>query len=119
MKKVYVNGKVFTGKGFETAFAVENGRFVEPVQTSGDEVIDLQGAFVCAGFIDSHMHVLNCGSALSNCDLTGHTSSLEDVQGALRDFIRERNIAPGQWVDFGLWRVGLSDTPSAGSLPSA
>ena len=98
MKKVYVNGKVFTGKGFETAFAVENGRFVEPTQAPGDEVIDLQGAFVCAGFIDSHMHVLNCGSALSNCDLTGHTSSLEDVQGALRDFIRERNIAPGQWV---------------------
>ena len=29
----------------------------------------------------------------------------------------ERSIAPGQWVDFGLWRVGLSDTPSAGSLP--
>ena len=98
MKTVYINGTVWTGEGFSDGFAVENGRFAEPVAAPGDEIIDLKKAFVCPGFIDSHMHVVNCGAALSICDLTAHTSSLEDVQGALRDFIREREIAPGAWV---------------------
>ena len=100
MRTVYVNGKVWTGEGFAHSFAVEDGRFawVDGMPAQGDEIVDLGGAFVCPGFNDSHMHLLNYGSALSICDLTAHTSSLEDVQGALRAFIREKAIPAGEWV---------------------
>jgi len=107
MKKIYVGGRVFTGAlPLQEAFAVENGRFaavgsaaeVLALREEGDEVIDLGGRFVCPGFNDSHMHLLNYGKAMTGCDLAAHTSSLEELQGALRDFIRAQGIAPGQWV---------------------
>ena len=56
MRTLYRNGKVYTGAlPLVNAFAVEDGRFV----FAGDEgdapacggTVDLQGAFVCAGFI--------------------------------------------------------------------
>lgn len=76
MKTLYVNGRVFTGElPLQDSFAVENGRFAD-VQNA-QQVVDLQGAFVCPGFIDSHMHVLNYGSAMEQCDLTAATGSME------------------------------------------
>jgi len=107
MKTLYVNGRVFAGQlPLQEAFAVEDDRFaavgsdaeVLAQRGEGDAVIDLGGKFVCPGFNDSHMHLLNYGNAMAACDLTAHTSSVEDVQQALRDFIRDQGIAPGQWV---------------------
>lgn len=107
MKRIYVSGRVFAGRlPLQEAFAVEGERFaavgsdgeVLALRAEGDEVIDLGGRFVCPGFNDSHMHLLNYGAAMSGCDLAAHTASLADVQNALRDFIRREGIAPGQWV---------------------
>ena len=59
MRTVYKNGTVYTGNGFVTDFAVENGKFCfvgETDKATADEVVDLDGKFVCAGFNDSHMH---------------------------------------------------------------
>ena len=68
MKTVYYNAQVYTGQlPLQQAFAVREGRFVfvgsdaEAAEMPADERIDLQGAFVCAGFNDSHMHLLNFG----------------------------------------------------------
>lgn len=107
MQQIYYNGQVFTGElPLCQAFAVKDGLFtavgsnedVIALKTEGDTLIDLQGQFVCAGFNDSHMHLVNFGSAMENCELSSHTSSLEDVQGALRAFIAQRKPAPGTWV---------------------
>ena len=107
MKKLYINGCVFTGNGaFAQAFAVEDGRFclvgstaeVLANQNAGDEVIDLNGQFVCAGFIDSHMHVLGFGGMMSMCNLMEHTTSIDDLKGALCDFIAAQHIPAGSWV---------------------
>lgn len=68
MRTVYKNGTVYTGNGFVTDFAVENGKFCfvgETDKATADEVVDLGGKFVCAGFNDSHMHVLNLGNVLN------------------------------------------------------
>ena len=57
MRTVYKNGTVYTGNGFVTDFAVENGKFCfvgETDKATADEVVDLGGKFVCAGFNDSH-----------------------------------------------------------------
>lgn len=95
MKTIYKNGKVYTGEmPLQSAFAVENGRFLAVgsddellrMAECDDEVLDLQGKFVCAGFIDSHMHVVNFGYALQTADLTVRTGSMEEMLQALRDF---------------------------------
>ena len=63
--KIFYHASVYTGTGFTDAFAVEDGRFAaigaEALALQGER-IDLNGAFVCAGFNDSHMHLLNYGT---------------------------------------------------------
>ena len=107
MKKLFVNGCVFTGCGAAAeAFAVENGRFcavgstdeVLALKAQGDQVTDLGGRFVCAGFIDSHMHVLGFGGMMSMCNLMEHTTSIADLKGAMRAFMDEQKIPAGSWV---------------------
>ena len=70
MKTIYKNGTVYTGKlPLVEAFAVENGTFVfagsnreaDALTEAEDKVVDLGGKFVCSGFNDSHMHLLNYG----------------------------------------------------------
>ena len=100
MKTIYTNGHIYTGHGrFATAMAVENGTFIYTGDDAGalsmadpeDTVMDLQGHFVCAGFNDSHMHLLSYGQALSRARLDRHTTSLSDMLQCLRDFLKKRN----------------------------
>ncbi|MBQ7305796.1 MAG: amidohydrolase family protein, partial [Clostridia bacterium] len=107
MKQLFIGGRVFTGEmPLQTAFAVEGDRFVAvgsdedilALRREGDTLTDLAGQFVCAGFNDSHMHLLNYGYAMTCCDLMQHTTSIADLQGGLRDFIAAQHIAPGNWV---------------------
>lgn len=64
MTTLYRNACVYTGVlPLQEAFAVADGRFcfvgseAEAAQLQADEQVDLGGAFVCAGFCDSHMHL--------------------------------------------------------------
>lgn len=104
MKQLFINGKVFTCKlPLVSAFAVEGDRFlcsgsdadILALQQPGDEIIDLNGDFVCPGFHDSHMHLLNYGYAMENCDLSSHTRSLEDSINTLRAFAAQH---PDGWI---------------------
>ena len=86
MKTLYYNAAVYTGElPLQEAFAVEDGRFVfagssaEGLAAGADEIVDLGGRFVCAGFNDSHMHMLNFGQALASAPLHLHTESLADM----------------------------------------
>lgn len=101
MRTVYKNGVIYTGNGFVTDFAVENGKFCfvgETDKIGADEVHDLNGKFVCAGFNDSHMHLLNLGNVLTMADLGMHTTSLKDMLDCLRAYIKEKGVTPGTWV---------------------
>jgi len=86
MRTAYINGNVYTGSlPLQQAFLVEEDIFTcagsnEAVLRKGAErTVDLQGAFVCAGFNDSHMHLLNYGQVLTIAQLAQHTGSLEDM----------------------------------------
>lgn len=86
MRTLYYNASVYTGSlPLQEAFAVEDNRFcfagsrVEAENLDVDARVDLGGAFVCPGFIDSHMHLLNYGQTLTIADLAKHTGSLEDM----------------------------------------
>ena len=89
-KTVFYNAKVYTGGAdLAEAFAVEDNRFLslgtsrDLLATAADKYVDLKGAFVCPGFNDSHMHLLNFGQALSIAPLAKHTASLSDVLNCL------------------------------------
>ena len=96
MKTIYYNGRVYTGKlPLVQAFAVEGDKFTFTgsdeqalaLLAEGDEKVDLGGKFVCAGFNDSHMHLLNYGQSLNMAPLFAHTTSLEEMLECLRNFI--------------------------------
>lgn len=107
MKTLYLDGRVFTGAlPLQEAFAVEDGhilavgtsREISGLFADGDERISLRGRFVCPGFNDSHMHLLNYGASLEQCDLSQCTGSLSQLQDALRAFIRATKPAKGTWI---------------------
>lgn len=94
MRTLYHNGIVYTGQlPLAHRFAVEDGRFVL-AEGAFDETVDLQGAFVCPGFHDSHMHVLSYGQTLTIAPLHLHTNSLEELLSCLRNFPGRR----GGWL---------------------
>ncbi len=103
MKTLCYNGNIYTGEGFAKAFLIEDGVFVKvfdeafPDETA-DEKIDLNGCFVCAGFNDSHMHLLNFGQSLLMAKLNEHTSSLKGMMDYMASFVKERNFKKGQWI---------------------
>lgn len=91
MTVAYVNGRVYTGRlPLQQAFLVEDGKFTlvgsneEILARAAGETVDLKDTFVCAGFNDSHMHLLNLGQVLSIAQLAECTSSLEDMLACLR-----------------------------------
>lgn len=94
MRTVFYNASVYTGQlPLQQAFAVEDDRFVfagtneDALVLDADEAIDLNGAFVCAGFNDSHMHALSYGSALTCAPLHQHTHSLSDLIDCLKSTV--------------------------------
>lgn len=107
MKQIYFNGKVYSGSlPLCEAFVVENGKFsycgdnesAKALTCDGDELIDLQGKFVCPGFNDSHMHLLNYGSVLSIAPLAQHTGSLSDMLQCMKDFLAANPVEEGGWL---------------------
>lgn len=86
MRTIYYNAQVYTGRlPLKQAFGVEDNCFFfagsngEAALLEADSRVDLQGAFVCAGFNDSHMHLLNYGQSLTIAPLAKHTQSVEDL----------------------------------------
>jgi len=105
MRTIYTGGRVFTGAlPLAEAFIVEDGCFLAvgtdaeilSLRQAGDTIVPLEGSFVCPGFNDSHMHLLNYGNTMEMCDLTGAaTTSLAALQDALRAFAAEH---PEGWL---------------------
>ncbi|MBQ7137645.1 MAG: amidohydrolase [Clostridia bacterium] len=105
MRTIYTGGQVFTGAlPLAEAFIVEDGCFLAvgtdaeilSLRQEGDAIVPLEGSFVCPGFNDSHMHLLNYGNTMEMCDLTGAaTTSLAALQAALRAFAAEH---PDGWL---------------------
>ena len=120
MKTIYYNGRIYTGQlPFQEAFAVEGSRFLQVGDTeqllrlAGEEdtLVDLGGHFVCAGFNDSHMHLLNFGQFLYGAQLAGHTSSLSELLSFLKDYLLAHPVCEGQWVTGRGWNHDyFSDT---------
>ncbi len=99
MRTLYYGAKVFTGElPLQEAFLVEDAQIVqvgadaELLSQSADVRVDLEGRFVCPGFNDSHMHLINYGFAMEQCDLSRATGSLEELCRAMTAFAAENPV---------------------------
>jgi len=104
MTTCYHHARIFTGnhQGAE-CFVVENGRFAhvgsytEALHRYPEaQQIDLGGKFVCAGFNDSHMHLLNLGCMLTQAQLAPATDSLSGMLQTLSAFVQSH--AQEEWI---------------------
>ena len=85
MKTLWYNGKMYTmqqeGDQVE-ALLTEDGKITavgtyEELRGQADEEIDLDGAVLYPGFIDSHMHMIGHGDKLLSLDLSKAASAEE------------------------------------------
>lgn len=94
MATCYTNARIFTADDRPAScFVVNQGRFAfvgseEEAQRAFPqaECVDLGGQFVCPGFNDSHMHLLNIGSMLTQAQLAPVTDSLSGVLSELERY---------------------------------
>ena len=107
MKTIYYNGSVYAGTlPLMEAFVVEGETFTFvgssadalALWVEGDAKVDLAGKFVCAGFNDSHMHLLSYGQTLSSARLDQHTGSLEDMVRCLQEFLESHPNGRSGWI---------------------
>ncbi len=95
------------------AVAVRHGRIVfvggareaERYRAAAREVIDLGGATLLPGLVDSHVHIAELGASLARVDLVGVRSEAEAVE---RVAARARSVPKGEWIigwgwDEGAW----------------
>lgn len=124
----YVNAKIYT---LETegamceAFAVRGGKFVycgsrERAAAMADEIVDLQGATVIPGLIDTHIHLFPYACSLERLALDKVTSAAE-LQDVLRRYAE--NVPKGEWIyGFGYDNERFTDDkslPAKGLLDAA
>lgn len=103
MKTAYINGRVYTGEDSVSCFAVQDGHFtavgsLDQALQGAEKVIDLKDTFVCAGFNDSHLHLLNYGQTLNMPKLYEHTDSLAAMLDCFKTYLSVHPVAAGQWL---------------------
>ena len=112
MKKTFINGTIYTGDNIVQGFVVEDNLFkaigsnedVLKYSDDDSEIIDLNNNFVCAGFNDSHMHLLNLGQSLLQAKLSEHTSSLSEFKNYLKEYIDNTD---SYWIKGRGWNQDL------------
>lgn len=114
-KIAYINAKIFTGTDIskDTAFLVDNGRFLEfgdaehiKAKAKDIPVVDLKHALVMPGFIEAHAHLLGLGQSkvaldlrnLSQADIVKKVSDQVHAQSA-GTWITGRGWDQNHWVD--------------------
>ena len=108
MDLILFNGTIHTvneDQPVAEAVAIQNGRIrlvgdntsVLALKTRETRLIDLEGRLVVPGFNDCHLHLLAHGINIQRMDCGGVTSIDELVERGKR-FIKERNLAPGDWL---------------------
>ena len=102
MKTVWFNGTFYTmANPDETveALLVEEGKIIATgtyaeLKAEAQNEIDLQGAVVYPGFVDSHMHMIGHGDKLLSLDLSKAASSDEMMDMLLG---AHKDIGPDDW----------------------
>ena len=103
MKQLWYGGKIYTmEREQETVEAVlveddrivATGTFAE-LHTQADDQIDLQGAAMYPGFVDSHLHMIFQGEKLIRLDLT-KANSVEEMLEMVKE--AAKTTPPDTWL---------------------
>lgn len=103
MKQLWTNGTIYTMEqegATVQAVLVQDGKIIETgtfdeLQIYADDIIDLQGAVMYPGFVDSHLHMIGHGEKLMRLDLTVATSGDELVKLVKN---AAAQLQDGQWL---------------------
>ncbi|WP_167684283.1 amidohydrolase [Parasedimentitalea denitrificans] len=111
---LYFGGSILTMVGnspsYAEALVTKDGNIsfvgtydeAKALATDSTEMLDLEGAALLPGLIDSHSHVTQMGLALSVANLAappyGLADDFEGVQQTLRQYIDDNQIPKGGWV---------------------
>jgi predicted amidohydrolase YtcJ len=113
--EVYVNAKIFTAdraRPQATAIAIRDGKvlavgdaaMVRKVAGSRASVVNLKGATVLPGLIDSHIHTIGGGRSLSHPNLYDETASIPE----LYRYLDSASQGPGMTAGDVLYATGLN-----------
>ena len=72
---------------------------------SNTEVVDVNGASIMPGFVDTHTHIEELGATLDDVDLKGVQTEEEAVERVVRH-IADNAIPAGQWIVARGWDEG-------------
>ncbi|MBM3766996.1 MAG: amidohydrolase [Acidobacteria bacterium] len=102
-----VNATIYTGKGKARAMAIRNGRIIAIGDSAiGDSVgpaartIDMKGAPIITGLIDSHVHMEGLGLQIETFDLR-NVKTVADVAAIVRK--RAASLPAGAWIRGRSW----------------
>lgn len=103
MTQLWTNGTIYTMENeMETvnAVLVNNGKIqavgsFEELQPLAEEIIDLQGATMYPGFVDSHLHMIGHGAKLQRLDLTT-VKSADELLRVVGEVAA--TLKPGEWL---------------------
>jgi len=112
---VYRNGTVFTADSQDSiaqAVAIREGRIVYVGSNEGaarfigpaTKVTDLQGRFLMPGLVDGHMHPLEGGLTLRECNLNYESLTVAEFQKRVQTCLDEtKNKEPDAWLEVVNW----------------
>ncbi|WP_138442769.1 amidohydrolase [Sinomonas susongensis] len=123
---LYRNGSVYsTADPLASAMLVDDGtvawvgseQAASSIADSRLRIIDLDGAVVTPGFVDSHVHLSDTGSALRSLDLSGVRSAAELLRALEQGASEGSGTLQGHGWDESTWED--STLPTAGELERA
>lgn len=104
MKKLYYGGTIISLEEplYPQALLCDGDRILaagelQELMAQEAELIDLRGRCLLPAFIDSHSHFSQLASSLLQVSLDG-VSSPEQMKERISDFIHERGLKPGEWI---------------------
>ena len=104
--KIYTADDQFT---VAEAMAIRDGKIIAIgtndvilKEYEGEEELNAGGKTIYPGFIDAHAHFVGYGFGLGQVNLFG-TKSWQDCIDKIKNFVKERNIQPGQWIQGRGW----------------
>ena len=84
----------------DTILSVGSADSIAPFIGDQTEVISIPGTMLVPGFIDSHLHFIEGGSALASVQLRD-AATPEEFTRRIADYAQ--NIEPGEWITGGTW----------------
>jgi predicted amidohydrolase YtcJ len=104
--KIYTTDENFS---VAEAMAIRDGKVLELgtndvilKKYEAEEKLNAAGKTIYPGFIDAHAHFVGYGFGLNQVNLYG-TKSWQECIDKIKDFVKQRNIKPGEWIQGRGW----------------